>query len=299
MTSTTGRRNAFLKLHPSDLRNPAIAWPTVALAVGGFALWVWNFRTLVALEQQDRNSIQTLAWHFFIATVAIFVLFTPAHDTAHFAIGRSGKLPRFVNEACGRLVCVPLLFPFAGLRFVHQRHHKYTNDPKRDPDHFCHEGGVLSCAIQDFYYYYYVVKNFRQVPIHVWIEILLVLPTYAMGVTWAGSWWGWQPVMWGILLPQRVAIFALVYAYDFVPHHHAEGQPHTDPYRVTKRVVGFFSEDEMELASWLLRVVLINQDAHVMHHLYPTVPFYRYHVLWERHPAHKWHKGGVETTTLF
>ena len=43
---------------------------------------------------------------------------------------------------------------------------------------------------------------------------------------------------------------------------------------------------------------LINQDAHIAHHLYPTLPFYSYYKVWKKH-ANEFYPAGVENSSVF
>ena len=57
-------------------------------------------------------------------------LFTLAHECTHKTPFRTGWL----NELVGRAAGLPLLLPFEWFRYFHLAHHRYTQNPSRDPE---------------------------------------------------------------------------------------------------------------------------------------------------------------------
>lgn len=62
--------------------------------------------------------------------VLLVFLFTLSHECTHQTPFRS----RWINEAVGHVIGVLILLPFTWFRYFHLAHHKYTNDPERDPE---------------------------------------------------------------------------------------------------------------------------------------------------------------------
>ncbi len=62
-------------------------------------------------------------------TLLVF-LFTLSHECTHQTPFRT----RAVNEALGHAIAPILCLPFLWFRYFHLAHHKYTNDPERDPE---------------------------------------------------------------------------------------------------------------------------------------------------------------------
>ena len=62
--------------------------------------------------------------------IAMMFLFTLAHECTH---ATPFKHPR-LNEVVGHATALPLVQPFISFRYFHLAHHKYTNDPARDPE---------------------------------------------------------------------------------------------------------------------------------------------------------------------
>ena len=57
-------------------------------------------------------------------------LFAPLHETVHYTAFRSRRLNRMVSVACGWILVLPPRF----FRAFHLEHHRYTQDPERDPE---------------------------------------------------------------------------------------------------------------------------------------------------------------------
>ena len=62
--------------------------------------------------------------------IALMFLFTLSHECTHATPFANPRLSQLV----GHVVSLPLLLPFTWFRYFHLAHHKYTNDPTRDPE---------------------------------------------------------------------------------------------------------------------------------------------------------------------
>uniref|UniRef100_A0A7S3NH38 Fatty acid desaturase domain-containing protein n=1 Tax=Aureoumbra lagunensis TaxID=44058 RepID=A0A7S3NH38_9STRA len=260
------------------LVTPTIAWPTVVLAVLTFSAWIWSFMYL-------KNTKRVL-----VSTLATYIAFTPAHDAAHRSVSRNYRV---LNEAVGWLSQIPLLAPFPAFRFCHLEHHKNVNDPDRDPDFYSQRSGLFfRWCTQDLHYYYLILttpsKKCPKYCIPISIAILFA-QFFTLFLIAQSS--GFNTILQGWILPQRLAVIMLAYSFDFVPHRGAEPRK-LDEYRTTKHIQSSW------LPAWLLRCILLCQDAHVVHHLYPLLPFYSYHRIWFNH-SDELYARGVQDTTLF
>jgi fatty acid desaturase len=74
-------------------------------------------------------------------------------------------------------------------------------------------------------------------------------------------------------LPSRLAILFLAWAFDYLPHSGLHHKPTEDKLKTTRNRVG---------AERLLSPVMLYQNYHLVHHLHPVVPFYRYIAVWRR-----------------
>ncbi|MCB9588355.1 MAG: fatty acid desaturase [Polyangiaceae bacterium] len=196
---------------------------------------------------------------FFLAG---FVAFTPMHDAAHKSVAKA----RWASELVGRFAGFVLLAPFPAFRWIHLEHHKHTNEADSDPDFYSGAGPrwqlPLRWATQDLHYYWLYVRAQR--PRRERLEAIgTLVASYALLVLVALS-GHWQLVLaW--LVGARLAITALAFAFDYLPHAPHDVIQKQDRFRATTLI------DH----PWLTPVLLY-QNYHLIHHLYPGVPFYRY-----------------------
>ena len=61
---------------------------------------------------------------------ALVFLFAPLHETVHYTAFRSRWLNRAVSTVCGWVLVLPPRY----FRAFHLEHHRYTQDPERDPE---------------------------------------------------------------------------------------------------------------------------------------------------------------------
>lgn len=87
------------------------------------------------------------------------------------------------------------------------------------------------------------------------------------------------------LVPFSFTVWMVAFVFSYLPHHvHARvpGQDPLDAYQSTCNRVGW---------EWLLTPLLQGHNYHLVHHLYPTVPFYRLERVWyARHTRHEAHQ---------
>ena len=71
-----------------------------------------------------------------INTLATFYVFTPMHDGCHGSIATTSSGYRWLNDAIGFACSVMFPLPYHAFKYMHLQHHKHTNDPLNDPDHY-------------------------------------------------------------------------------------------------------------------------------------------------------------------
>ncbi|MCR1785130.1 fatty acid desaturase [Nocardioides carbamazepini] len=205
-----------------------------------------------------------------------FLMFSVLHESTHHAISTN----RRVNNAFGHL-SVLLVVPWATyalVKFIHIEHHRNTNEPKSiDPDAWCEEGPAwqlpLRWATIDLWY---VVFYLRRLPDRPRREVAatLVVATAVIGgfVAVAAAGFG-SELLWGFLVPQRFGMLVLGWWFDYLPHHGLTVTQREDRYRATRVRVG---------GEGLLTPLFVYQNYHLVHHLHPSIPFYRYVRAWKR-----------------
>ncbi|MBT4162374.1 MAG: hypothetical protein HOC70_14595 [Gammaproteobacteria bacterium] len=249
--------------------SPVIAWPTIALFLTAVVL------AAVSTTAYIENSI-SLATAIFLNTVASYFSFTVLHEASHNAISRT----KSINDWVGRIACA-MIFPmpiFQSFRFIHMQHHRFTNEPGNDPDKYALEKSVWLIPIKwstiDFSYLkcYFLENDFSKRPAGeqrgFWIAVayLLGLPVIA-----------WQFGVFELyfflyLVPLRLALFIVVWMFDYIPHYGCESTQRENPFRASLNRPGL---------EWILTPLFLSQNYHLVHHLYPTVPFYRYLDAWQ------------------
>ena len=248
-------------------RRPRVAWPTVGLFT--LAVGVYVVATALALQGVIPTWVA-----IFANAVAAFWLFTVFHEASHNALSEIKPL----NDWLGRLSILPFspATIFRAFRFIHMQHHRFANQGRdQDPDGWCGGGRrwtlPLRWATLDLYYYWFYLPRLRSRPQDEVRETALAI------VVGLGVLAGLIAAGYGMILllywfiPGRIAIFALALAFDFLPHHPHAVTEQEDPYQATSNRVGL---------EWLLTPVLLYQNYHLVHHLYPRAPFYRYVKIW-------------------
>lgn len=264
---------------------PKIAWPTVALLIGGIALWGGSAALALAG-----------VWPWWVSTLisgaASYLLFTVAHDASHHA----ASCDRRLNTWMGR-IATPLFAPHAAFpvwRFIHMQHHRFTNhhDDGLDPDGYTMRGPAWQRPLRwltiDLYYMVFYLPKLKSRPRTEKIEMAVQLVLVA-GITAAAiaAGYGFE-ILVLYYLPCRLAILFLAFAFDWLPHNGLHHKPTEDKLKTTRNRVGY---------ERLLSPALLYQNYHLVHHLHPVVPFYRYLKVWRRHEE-QYLAGGPALSTV-
>ncbi|MFM7142788.1 MAG: fatty acid desaturase [Alphaproteobacteria bacterium] len=216
-------------------------------------------------------SVGTLAWSrgawpawavVANGAVALYLVFTPLHESMHGVAHRD----RVANEAIGRIAGLLLIVSLPLFRAVHQEHHSHTNDPERDPDFVVSRRPrwllPLWCLaiLPSYEWHFWRRRTWRSEADRreaLWVEIgtLAFLASAAAAgfgrdvlVTWVG--------------PALLAQQALAFWFDFVPHW---------PYDSRARY-----RDTRIWGGPIANALLLGQNQHLVHHLWPTIPWFRY-----------------------
>lgn len=263
---------------------PTLSWPivgifTFALALIGASTWAALTDTLPA--------VATIA----ASAAAIFVLFTVVHDASHYSISSQ----RWVNVALGRVAMffVSPLISFKSFAFIHIEHHRNTNDGESDPDHFVTAAPWWQLPVRfplmDLPYVSFLVRNVGRRPRSEILETvaLMTISVSAIGsAAVTGHLWTLALIY---LIPERVAVFLLAWWFDWLPHHGLEDTQRENRYRATRNRVG---------SEWILTPLLLSQNYHLVHHLHPSIPFYRYVATWRRNEAGYLDRGSAISTVF-
>lgn len=258
------RNGSTLKLEAEIARRhtPEFAWPTILLAVGLFGTFI------VATSLAVSGAIPIWLGAA-INTVFIYALYTVVHDAVHSSISSRRKELRWVDLVVGEVACLPLWLFFHHHKKSHRVHHARTNQDG-DPDIYargsflgwclwrlprtliayfdprqlwreCHRFGLTAGE-----------KRITMVSFAAYAALVLGLVVMGYGyqllVLWFVPWWIGQSVMLTL--------------FTWTPHHdHSE----TGRYRNTR------------VSIWPGgNALLLGQGYHLIHHMIPSVPWYRY-----------------------
>eukprot|EP01138_Halocafeteria_seosinensis_P013707 gb/GECG01013998.1/.p1 GENE.gb/GECG01013998.1/~~gb/GECG01013998.1/.p1 ORF type:complete len:340 (+),score=20.33 gb/GECG01013998.1/:1-1020(+) len=281
-------------------RPPAVAWPTILLSLiattcslGIYAdmclrdgaLYNWNHLTLVDLSQNllwkpSPKSILPALVASTLLTFLAFVHFTPMHDASHGAIATTKSGCKWINGVIGRVSATFLMAIYAPFKYLHIQHHRHTNDPHYDPDHYTTRGSppillMKWFTIMGHYYKMYFPLLFRGERNRAeTVEVLLSISVKLLVI--CGSVWTGYGKMLFLLwcAPATTALALLAFSFDYLPHRPGVSR---EKYRST--AILKVTYDVLGIAT----LVLLYQNYHAVHHLWPWIPFYRYGAIYWEH----------------
>jgi fatty acid desaturase len=250
----------------------ALSLPGAAVFAGGLALWLGS--TALGLSGTWPRLASVLP-----TAIASYLLFTVAHDAAH----RSLSSHEAVNRWLGR-VATTFFAPHSGFgtwRFIHMQHHRFTNhDDGSDPDHYTHRGPRWQLPLRwltiDLYYLVFYASHLRARPRTERAELAAAWALMIAVVVLAVTTGHFVDLLVLVVLPTRLAVIWLGFAFDFLPHHGLHLTPTEDRFKTTRNRIGL---------ERLLSPLLMYQNYHLVHHLHPTIPFHRYLAVWRRNEA--------------
>jgi fatty acid desaturase len=204
--------------------------------------------------------------------VAIAFLFTLQHECTHRTPFASERLNEWVGRAAGVLI----LQPFTWFRHFHLAHHRWTNDPERDPEleggkpetpaayalHVsgwpywrAHGANLVRCAFGTPRASYVPARALPRIR----AEARAMLALYAAALASLAC----TPVLfWAWMLPVVVGMPALR-LYVLAEHGRCA------------YVADMFENTRTTLTNRLLRGLAWNMPYHAEHHAFPNVPFHR------------------------
>ena len=249
------------------------AWPTVLLFIFNCAVYTGTILLCV-------NGSLPMPAGFVINSIITYFFYTIHHEANHGNISAQNKSLRWVDKFMGSVASLPLQLNFQAYAPSHLLHHAHTNIPGRDPDHFM--AGPAK-AVFPRWLITTVIKTLACIPFvaqmlfkilpaqisagiryfksdrpglyrHLQLSLLLLVVSFffGQGLNFLMLWW----------LPTQVAQLILQTWFVWLPH---------SPFNETSRY------RNTRIRGWIgSHVMLLGQDHHLIHHMYPRVPFYRY-----------------------
>ncbi len=264
-------------------QEPEFAWPTIILFLicAGFILG----STWAAIY----GHISYLAACLINGTSGYF-LFSPMHDAIHSSLGRSKQLNLWVGRIT--FLYFSSLVAFELMRFIHFRHHRNANGEGDEADQVVQSGPAwlrpLKWPFIDFIYGWKYLGYWKDRPKSETRNVIIMfLATIVV--------WPWliingylMELLMFWIIPQRISFFFISFIFVYLPHVPNEISEKEDAYRATSIREGM---------EWLLSPLMMYQNYHLVHHLYPNVPFYRLVKIWNsRLDEHLSHDPAVVST---
>ena len=260
---------------------PLIAWPTVGVMLFsfiGFALTAYAF--LSGLLP---------AWITIpVSGFFVFWSFTPLHEAVHRNVSYIGWLNDLIGSLCAQLMLPG--FSSALYRYLHVTHHARTGQVD-DPDYKFNGTGLpqrlLNSAFLDVLWTRFYFANWNTRPRGERARFALGLTLYiALFVVGFSSPYALEFTL-AFVLPMLLGRIITVHLFATIQHKQGVEQRH-DPLSATLMQDVFSSP-------WQ-RYFMFGQAQHLIHHLYPNVPWYQCDRVW-RHaqtqfPAEKIGHGG-------
>ncbi len=230
---------------PGDV-NPTLymflsAIALVVLSVCGYWLWAWPDPCC-----------------FFLNVLALHMVGTVIHDASHNAAHRN----RLMNAIMGHGSALMLGFAFPVFTRVHMQHHANVNDPENDPDHFVSTGGPLWLIAPRFFYheiFFFKRRLWRKYELLEWFVSRLVVASIIY-IACQNGFLGYILNFW--FSPALVVGMTLGLVFDYLPHRPFQERDRWKNARVYPNPI--------------LNILIGGHNYHLVHHLWPSIPWYKY-----------------------
>ncbi|MCW9683109.1 fatty acid desaturase [Dolichospermum planctonicum UHCC 0167] len=213
------------------------------LVLSNFGYWLWEWPHWLCF------SINTLALH---------CSGTIIHDACHQSAHRN----RIVNAILGHCSALILAFAFPVFTRVHLQHHSNVNDPSDDPDHYVSTGGPLWLIAVRFLYhevFFFQRRLWRNYELLEWfISRLIIITIVYISVQY--HFLGYILNFW--FIPAFLVGITLGLFFDYLPH-----RPFVERNRWKNARV---------YPGKVLNILILGQNYHLIHHLWPSIPWYNY-----------------------
>lgn len=233
------------------LKPPGGLNPTVLMFFSAIALlvlsacgyWLWDWKHWLCF------GLNVLALHLSGSVI---------HDASH----NSAHSNRTINTILGHGSALILGFAFPVFTRVHLQHHGNVNDPENDPDHFVSTCGPLWLIAPRFFYhevFFFKRRLWRNYELLEWflsrlfLAILITLSLQYGFFHYLINYWLSAALVVGLML----GLF-----FDYFPHRPFQERDRWKNARV--------------YASPILNLLIFGQNYHLVHHLWPSIPWYKY-----------------------
>jgi beta-carotene hydroxylase len=213
------------------------------LVLSNFGYWLWEWPHWLC---------------FGVNTLALHCSGTVIHDACH----QSAHRHRIVNAMLGHCSALILAFAFPVFTRVHLQHHGNVNHPKDDPDHYVSTGGPLWLIAVRFLYhevFFFKRRLWRNYELLEWfISRLIIITIVYISVQY--HFLGYILNFW--FIPAFLVGITLGLFFDYLPH-----RPFVERNRWKNARV---------YPGKVLNILILGQNYHLIHHLWPSIPWYNY-----------------------
>lgn len=250
-----------------------LAWPTIALSSAGVAL----FLLIIGLTISGALNVFVAA---LINLPVYYMLYTGLHETAHRNYHGRNRSLRWINHAFGLMIGWIMFYPYSMHDYIHLTHHANTNDLEKDPDAWMRGDGFLAvfarAATLPWRYWSFTIGNKLKEPGggKFLAKIALQGAPSLIGVAILISLGLWQVALIAWFGSLVIAVGILGVCFDWIVHH-----PHGDQTLLGGTRVFAARKGWKRHA---LKAALLGQNYHLIHHIYPRTPFYRYDRVFEQ-----------------
>jgi len=213
------------------------------LVLSNFGYWLWEWPHWLCF------SINILALH---------CSGTIIHDACHQSAHRN----RIVNAILGHCSALILAFAFPVFTRVHLQHHGNVNHPNDDPDHYVSTGGPLWLIAVRFLYhevFFFQRRLWRNYELLEWFMSRLIIITIVY-ISVQYHFLGYILNFW--FIPAFLVGITLGLFFDYLPH-----RPFVERNRWKNARV---------YPGKVLNILILGQNYHLIHHLWPSIPWYNY-----------------------
>lgn len=254
--------------------SPAVAWPTLVLAL---ALPI----TLLSIIALGFTGALPLWVCTPVLAIVSYAHYTLVHEAIHGNVVAKPKGAAWINTVVGWIGALGMGMGWPALQRTHVLHHSHTNT-ERDPDIFLKGTFVqllrkwlisAPMSLMPMFMLRFInaerykrlgtilsPAEIAQVSAVTLFNLALLVAALATGhiAQWLMLWF----------LPTRLGMLALNIFFQWLPHH---------PFDQTERYLN------TRASLWAGGTfLLLQQNLHLVHHLWPSVPFYNYARLFRR-----------------
>jgi beta-carotene hydroxylase len=242
--------------------SPEIAWPTIRLAIGVYAVLIVS--TGAAVE----GAIPIWASGL-INAIVFYGAYTVVHEAVHNNIVPRIAGLRWLNEFFGHAICIPLWMYFYPHKNSHVVHHMKCNTDQ-DPDIYARGSfGVVTfwriplASLSAFnpVGLYRDCRLFKVTPRELYLSLATYCAYAAVVLGLIGSGHGYELLtLW--FIPWFVGYSIMLVFFTWIPHH-----PHTE--------TGRYRNTRCSVWPGANRLTQ-GQHMHLIHHMMVWIPYYQY-----------------------